>query len=335
MAPRKRTAKAKEPELSLARALDFVKVAQVDKTGDLLSKTHCRLADGFAVAFDGVLAVGHPIEEELSVCPHTYRLIAALKRCKKAVSITQLDGDKLVIKSGNFRAVIPCLNPSALPYATPDAQAGVVSDVIKQGFTMLNSIVSATGQTTLESSLLLQNNSMVATDRMIMLEFWHGINLPNGLAIPKAAIVAVSKVSTPLVGIGVSDRTVTFHYEGGAWIRTQLYAEPWPDIGAILNKGDPHVAIKAPDGLYDALEAVAPFSDNGSLYTYDGRIASHNSEGAGATYELKGVPSGLCFGAKQLLMLKGLATRVDFVGVNGISYFYGDNVRGAISQRRA
>lgn len=338
MAKPRRTAKPKEPQSTLAKALDFIKVAQVDKANDLQTKSHCRLAAGYAVAFDGVLALGHPIDEDLNLCPHTYRLVDALKRCKQTLSITQLDGDKLVIKSGGFRAVIPCLNPAALPYAVPDVQAGEIDESIKEGFALLNPIVSGAGQTTVEASLLLQNNSMVATDRQVMLEFWHGINLPDGLAIPKQAVTAVCKIGLKPVGIGVSDRTVTFHYDGGAWLRTQLYGEEWPDIGRILNAGDPSKAVPVPPALFDAVDAVASFSNdlisNGAIFTFDGKIGSHNDEAHGATYELEGVTPGLCFGAKHLGALKGVATSIDMVGTNGITYFYGERTRGAVAQRR-
>lgn len=335
MAPRKRKAD-KEPEakLSLAAALDFIKIAQHDKAGDLLARSHCRLAHGQAVAFDGVIAVGHPIEEELSVCPHTYRLIDALARCKKAVSITQLDADKLVIKSGNFRAVVPCLNHAALPYASPDVKVGEITDVIKEGFTALNPIISGTGNTVVEASLLLGNNSMVATDRNIMFEFWHGINLPDGLAIPKAAVTAVSKISAPLVGIGVSDRTVTFHYDGGLWLRTQLYADPWPNIAGVLAGGDYYTAPEVPPSLMEAVAAVAPFSENGHVYTFDGFVSSHGVEGVGATYVIEGLTPGYVYNAKHLLMIKDVAKRIDLIGKNGVSYFFGDRVRGAMTQVR-
>ena len=331
--PRKAT-KEKEPKLGLAAALDFIKLAQADKSNDLAAKTHCRLQGGYAVAFDGVLAMGHPIEEELAVCPHTYRLIDALSRCKKAMSVTQLDGEKLVIKSGNFRVVIPCLNPAAIPYAVPDPRAGDLTDELINGFAALNPVVTGNGQTVVESSLLVNNGSMVATDRMIMLEYWHGINLPDGLAIPKVAVAAVLKIRHKLVGVGVSDRTVTFHYENGAWLRTQLYAEPWPDVYSVLNRGDPHTATELPEAFFDAVDAVAPFNEGGSIYTTDSGLASHHTEGAGATYAVGGVPAGLSFTAKYLQMMKGYAKRVDLVGSNGISFFYGDRVRGAIAQRR-
>lgn len=334
MAPRKRTAKEKEPKLSLAVALDFIKVAQSDKVGDIINKSHCRIAQGYAVASDNVITAGHPVEEDVNVCPQTFRLLDALKRCKKAVSITQLDAEQLVIKSGNFRAVIPCLNPAALPYSTPDLRAGTISDVIREGFEMLNPLVSGTGATTVEASLLLNNNSMIATDRTVMVEFWHGINLPDGLAIPKQAVTALCRIKQPLVGIGVSDRSVTFHYDNGAWFKTQLYAEPWPEVASIINGGDPYNTPDLPPAFFEAVEAVTGHSRDGGVYTKDGHLASHYSDAAGATYTLKGVPPGLCYGAKALLSIKDIATRFDFVGNGrGISYFFGDKARGAIVQR--
>lgn len=334
MAPRKRTAKEKEPKLSLAVALDFIKVAQTDKLGDTINKSHCRIAQGYAVASDNVITAGHPVEEEVNVCPHTFRLLDAIKRCKKAVSITQLDAEQLVIKSGNFRAVIPCLNPAALPYSTPDLRAGTISDVIREGFEMLNPLVSGTGATTVEASLLLNNNSMVATDRTVMVEFWHGIALPDGLAIPKQAVTALCKIKQPLVGIGVSDRSVTFHYDNGAWFKTQLYAEPWPDIAHIINGGDPHNTPAIPPAFFEAVDAVVSHSRDGGVYSRDGHLASHNTDAAGATYEIKGVPPGLCYGGKALLAVKNIATHFDFTGNGkGVSYFFGTNARGAIVQR--
>lgn len=331
--PRKKTA-PKVPQSKLGQALDFIKLAQSDKANDLAAKSHCRLAKGYAVSFDGVLAMGHPIEDELELCPHTFRLIDALKRCKQALSITQLDGDKLVIKSGGFRAVIPCLNPAALPYAMPDPNVGTIDNSIRDGFAMLNPVVSGAGHTTVEASLLLQNNSMVATDRMFLLEFWHGINLPDGLAVPKDAINAVCKIKLDLVGIGVSDRTITFHYDGGAWLRTQLYGEEWPDTGRVLNQGDPHTAKEVPPALFDAVEAVASFSPDGAIHTFDGYIGSHTTDAAGATYELEGITPGLCFGFKHLSAIKDVAASIDMIGVGGITFFYGERTRGAIAQRR-
>lgn len=330
--PKKKT-KPKQEQSKLQQALNFVKVAQHDKQNDLALRTHCRLAAGYVVAFDGVLALGYPIDEELNLCPQTFRLIDALKRCKQALSITQMENNSLVIKSGGFRAVIPCLNPAALPYAGPDQQVGVLDNTIREGFALLNPIVTGAGPTTVEASLLLQNNSMVATDRQVMLEFWHGISLPDGLAVPKQAINAICKIDLDLVGIGVSDRTITFHYDGGAWLRTQLYAEQWPDISKILNAGDPSKAQPVPPAMFEAIDAVSSFSTDGAIHTLEGQISSHTTPDAGASYELDGITPGLCFGFKHLSAVKHVATSIDLVGQNGITYFYGERTRGAISQR--
>lgn len=337
MARKVRVTKAKAPVSSLEAALEFIKLAQVDKLEDIASRSHCRLANGYAVAYNGVLAIGHPIEEDLSLCPQTFRLLDALRKCRGSLSVTQLDNQRLSIRSGAFRAVVPCINPAILPHIVPDPQAGVISDVIREGFALLNPIVSGTGETVLEASLLLQNNSMVASDRLVMVEYWHGISLPGGLAIPKEAINAVCKLKGKLVGIGVTERTVTFIYESGAWLRTQLYSEKWPDVARILNAGTAHTAMDTPPALFEAIEAVASFSydlvSNGAVYTLDGKIGSHRDENIGATYEIEGITPGLVFGAKNMLKIRHFADKIDLVGTNNVAYFYGGNVRGAITKR--
>lgn len=334
MASPRRKATPKAPQSNLGKALDFVKHAQVDKNGDQLMQTHCRLANGYVVAFNGVLAMGHPIDEELNVCPQTYRLIDALKRCKETLSVTQLDNEQLVIKSGGFRAVIPCVNQSTLVHTAPDPSVGEITDTVKEGFALLNPIVSGSGDTTVEASLLLQNNSMVATNRHVLVEFWHGVNLPDNIAIPKATILAVLKIPYKMVGVGVSDRTVTFHYEGGAWMKTQLYGEKWPEIGRILENGDYTRATDVAPALFDAVDAVSSFSPDGAIHIREGNVCSHRDENVGATYEIQGVPSGLGFGFAHLNLIKNLATTIDMVGADGVTYFFGDRVRGALTQRK-
>jgi len=332
MANRERKTKTpKEPENELVRALEFVKMAQIDKPGEQPLKTHCRIANGFVVAFDGVLAAGYPIADDLVACPHTYRLLDALKRCKSALSVTKLGLGQIAIKSGNFRAEIPCLNPSLLPNTVPDNNAGVISDVIKDGFKHLNPIVSGSGGTTIESSILLQNNSMIATDRHILIEYWHGINLPEGMSVPKVAIQAISTARAKLVGFGYSGRTATFYYDNGAWIRTQLYSEPWPDVGRVINAGDPAAAIPVPPALFDAVTAVLPFGASSAVRLSSAGLTASSPDSGDATYEMSGLPE-LHISGKYLLAIKDIATKIDLTGNGNVTYFYGDNVRGAITQ---
>ena len=114
----KKTATEK-PRLSLVTALDFVSKVQSRTPTDQLRDTHCRLVNNYAVGFNGVVALGYPIEEQINAIPHTFKLLSILKKAKGALTITQVDPYAITIKSNKLKAVIPCLNASAIPYVEP------------------------------------------------------------------------------------------------------------------------------------------------------------------------------------------------------------------------
>ena len=330
MAPRGRKAKAQgeKPALSsgLVNALKFISVAQKDQ--GQLSETHCVLSNNYAIAFNGVIAAGHRIDEDLSACPQTNKLIAALERCGESLSITQLDGERLSIKSEKFKAVVPCAGTAQIQTTQPDYPCATINDKLKEGFSVVSQLVKDTGPSVVEASLLLQAGSMVSTNRHVMLEYWHGIDLPPNMAIPKASAIAVAKTTKPLVKLGFCERSVTFWFEDDSWIKTQQYAEPWPDVAKVLNVASNPWPI--PPTFFHGLDAVSPFCDEGKLYFLKNKLCSHDVENVGASYEVDGIPEGPVFNPKYLKLCEPYMQKVDFIGRNGVAYFFGENVRGAI-----
>lgn len=328
--PRGKRAKAADKASAsseLVKALKFVALAQRE-TGQAY-QTHVMLAHNQAVAFDGTIAAGHRIEDDLQACPHTVRLIDALAKCGESLSITQLDNDKLSIKSDKFKAFVPCVAVNMLATVAPDPPCAKIDDRIRTGFEVVGVLASDNAQHVLTSSILLQSGSMIATDRQVMLEYWHGIDLPPGIVIPKAGAVAVVKAGKPLASLGFSGNSVTFYFEDGSWIRSQLYSEPWPDISKILNvRCNPW---PMPESFYKAVDAVASFSETGNVFFGTNILRSHATDGIGASYEVTGLPNGPCYKAKHLKIIEPYVKTIDFIGVSGIAYFYGDNVRGAIT----
>jgi hypothetical protein len=320
--------------VKLIEALSFCAVAQHDIGQPYQS--HIMLANRTAVAFDGILSAGTMTElPDVNTCPHTLKLIAALKKCKAEYSMTQTEGNQLVIKSGAFRAIIPCLPREEMTTGYPDNQIAPIDDRLKDGFKILDKIIVENAQTVLQSSVLLRANTMVATDRMLIVEFWHGIDLPPNLILPKAFVSAIAKSDKKLKWFGYSEHTVTFWFEDNSWIKTQLYVEQWPNIDAQWNF-EPTLG-PVPKKLREAAEAVAPFSENGALYLSEDLVASHPAEGVGATHDCPGLDFGdglfPIFGIKRLYHMLDLAEQVDWNAKDGASYFVGNGCRGLISKR--
>jgi hypothetical protein len=322
-------AKKSVEQSTLLEALKFIGVAQRFDDKASVNQKHCVLVNRTAVAFDGALAAGTPIEEDVAICPHTKLFIDALLRCGQSFTLTQLDETKVKIATAKFSAFVPCLPRQALPDILPDPNIAPLSDALKTALGAVAGLVKAEGATVVEATALVRAGSCVATDRHVMLEAWHGHDLPQ-MALPKVAINALLKTSKVLCGFGYSGNTATFWFEDGSWIRTQLWDAKYPDIDKVFNQ--PSNAWPVPAEFFEAVRAVAPFNEAGQIIFGQNCLRSHDQEQVGATREVNGIPKGIRYGSRHLLMAEPYIKTIDFVGKDGVGFFFNGNVRGAITQ---
>lgn len=323
--------KLKTSASQLLNAINFISVAQSNKEDPIPYKNHCILKNGNAAAYDGILTAGCKIEETLEICPQTFKLIAALERCDKDVSITELQG-RLSVKSGAFSAFVPCWSES-MPSLSPDPPCGQISEALRTGFQMIAHLAVENGKTIVQESLLLRPGSMVATDRALILEYWHGIDLPT-VVLPKSFVSAILSIPKTLTKFGYSGNSITFYFEDESWIKTQLYEEEWPDINLILNIESKPEPIS--ESFYTALHSISSFSDGKKteqkVYFGEGCLQSHRDKEQGASYEVEGLKFGPAFGVEKLKRIEKCIQTVDFYS-HSTMFFFGLNglVRGALA----
>lgn len=338
MPPKPRSQKQQtETKSSLLLALEFCSVVS-EKLGTPF-ETHIILKNKWAIAFNGIVAAGSPIEEELYCYPHNLMLIEALSKCDETYSLTQLDNGRLSIKSGKFKAVVPCLDPALMQEALPDPLIAPITNRFKEAVEAVGVLASENAQHILTASVLMAGASVISTNRVMLLEYWHGLDLPPNIPLPKQFVAALVKCKKNLAGFGFSSCSATFWFEDGSWLRTQLYNDEWPDVSRILNREANLWSIDV--NFFKALESVTPFvKADGNVYFNNGKLNSHPDENVGASYELSGIPNDVIYPAKQLAIMKPFVKRVDYKakGINNSSYclvFEGDFVRGVISGRMA
>lgn len=333
MAGRKKTI-SKTAE-TLAKALTFVS-AGIEE-GKETYKAHCRIVNGYIVTFNGLMCVGHPIEEnELAmVCPHIPTLISAINKSGKKLSMAVNDKGNLQVTGENIRAIVPCVSPNDMPPVMPDMSIAVVSDEIKEGFKALLPLVAEEADRIHEMSILLRANTMVAVNGQVMFEYYHGIDLPPGLAIFKTAAKAIATTPEKLEGFGWNGRsTVTFWFEGGAFIQTTIGEGQWPDVDSVFAKtqGDP---APLPAGFFDGIEAVAGFSADGAVHFDTDKVrsgyANYGADGPvyGATYDVPGMVAKHVFSAKHLKLIKPVCDKIDYWSDENRALFYGPIPNGA------
>lgn len=329
--PKKRTATAETKSNTFLDALKFCSLVVKD-TGPP-NETHVILNNNWVTAFNGILAVGCPIIEDIYACPHNQTLINALSKCGENLSITQLDNNRLSIKSNKFKAVVPCLEQSLLSISIPDQPIAVIDDRFKEALESVSGLITDDIYRVVTASILMNGSSIVSTTGTVIFEYWHGIDLPSRLAIPKAVIKPLVQCSKKLARFGFSQSSVTFYYEDGSWLRSQLYADQWPDLRGILD--GPVNLYPFPPDFFKAVEAVGDFSSDGLLYSREGTLCSHPQEGAGAVYECSGLPGALTFSKRQMALIKPWAETVDFFAMSDnimCIKVFGKNIRGAISR---
>lgn len=315
----------------VGKLLDAIKFAALTVTPEY---PNCMLTNKYIVAFNGVLSCGQPIEDNITACPKMDELIAALEMCGSQFTIDQLDANRLVIKAEKFTAALDCILPTAFNLPALDNNIAVIDDRLKEGFAAIGGLLTDKAETVLASSFIVRKNSVVATDRNCLIEFWHGIDLPQ-MIIPKASAMALVKTSKKLTGFGYTPgKSATFYFEDGAWMRTQLYDVELPNVDKVLNiVGSKQEAI--PENFWQAVKAVAQFAPEGDIHLSSGEVSSMPTgevePGQGATYQCP-INADCIISYKYLKLIEPLAKTIDF-NVGKSIYFYGERTRGAIATK--
>lgn len=315
------------PAASLLAALKFVAVAQ-KKTGTV-QQQFGTISGNWAAASNGVLTVATKVEEDLAACPHTYQLIDALSKVGEDLSITQLSPTSLAVVSGAFRALVPCVGFDDVPITAPDPQCATIDDRIKTAFAAVAGLATDGAPNATYAAVLLQAGSAVATNGAALLEAWHGIDLPPGMMLPKCAAVAVAKAGPALTGFGFSASSATFYFENGAFIKTQLYGERYPNYQVVFEVEGLN-PWPVPDDFYNGVRAIQSFSPNGNVFFDDGAVLSKMHKEEASTYKIEGLPERMGFSAKLLLSVEHAFKKAHFAPEANKVVFFGDNLRGVL-----
>jgi len=318
--------------VKLFEELEFISVV-FDKSGTP-QQQHCCFNNGRLTASNNVISAGIRTDVDLNSRPHIMHLLEAIRNCPTEFAMTQVDPGKLFVKADKFSAAIPCL-PEESPGFAPDAPCAAVSDAIKAGMDIAAPFSKEDAKKVILGSVLLRQNSLISTDAVVIMEVWHGMNLPT-LLLPKSFISAVLDTDKSLKELGFSNNSVTFFYDDNSWVKTQLYEEAYPNIDNILNVACNPQPL--PIGFYKALVAIEPFSKSGNVYFGENCLQSHRDKGEGAVFDVPGIHFGPCFNIKQLKRIESCIKVVDFYS-NNYAMFFGEansiKVRGALMGVRA
>lgn len=314
---------------TLEQALGFLALAH--NVNGQSSFAHMEMGD--AQCFNLIVGLGIEIEEDLSACPMIGLFESALHRCGENFVITQLSPQKLLVRSGDFHAYIPCEDVSALVWCQPDAKAGVLDNRFMGALEKVAGLASTTAETVLQQSIQLNNGSVRATNNTVMIEAWHGLAFPSALLLPKYSYNILRKTKKKIVSFGIGQNSLTFYFEDHSWMFTKLFQDRWPESERLLTCLDELHDI--PSDFFAAVKKVSDFSVDGRIYVQGNQVSSHpfnvKEEGSGLALSFRGIPHApRTYFHHDLALIARHALRWNEAARHGGTFFEGINLRGLI-----
>ena len=290
--------------------------------------THFHIAGGIIRGYNGMLGLCSPIAVDLNASPRAIPFVKAIQTCQENIQLHMTPAGKLAIKSGTFKANIDCAQ-GTFPDMEPEGAEIPLTGGLIAALRLLSPFIADDASRPWARGILFRNQSAFATNNIILIEHWLGSPFPVEVNIPRMAVIELLRIGEEPTRLQMTETNITFHYTEGRWMRTQTYSTEWPDLESILNR--PNVQEPIPDGMWDAVDALAPFTDElGRIHFLDDILATGVTPDSGAAVEVPGNKTGGCFNFKQLALLKGVAATIDFSAAPKPCIFYGDKLRGAI-----
>lgn len=291
---------------------------------------HYQIINGRVTGFNGHMALSAPVDLDLTAYPRADLFYKALEACQDSVSMDMTGNGRLAIRSGGFRAFIPCLEsvsfdikPAGDEFPSPP---GLVDDM-----RMLLPFISEDASRPWSMGLLVADGCYTATNNVTLIQKWSGHGLPR-FNFPRFAVAELVRNGVDPITIQSDGNSVSFHYGDGRWLRTQLYSDAWPydKLNSVMSADDD--AQPLTEGFAEAVTKIAPFTEEkGSHIYFTGEgLATDREDGVGVRVALEGLPDGPVFSVHQLKLISGVAEKVDWLLYPNPCIFYGDNLRGCI-----
>jgi DNA polymerase III sliding clamp (beta) subunit (PCNA family) len=317
----------------MLKELKFVQGA-VAKKDFVPAMTHFRIEKGTVRSFNGTMAICSPIALDLECTPKAETLVRAISNCEEEIVLSLTEKGRLRVQSGRFRAFIENIE-GPTPHLEPSGRVVQIDGTkLLDSFQRISSFVGNDASRPWTNGILLRNQSAFATNNVCVIEYWLAIDIPFVVNIPGTAVNEVIRVNEPPSHLQLDDNSVTFHYDGGRWIRTQLYVTEWPDISKVLDQ--PSNPVPVDERLFHALDSLNSFSDDLTrIHIKDSVLKTHVEEEVGASYEVNGLGIDGIYQIKMLRLLEGVAETADFTRYPQPVLFFGKNLRGAIVGMRA
>ena len=297
---------------------------------------HFRIQAGRVTAFNGVLALSAPIAVSFDAAPLALPFLRALDACKSLVSITQESASKLIVRSGPFKAAVPCVSVKDVPAIRPEGIDVVAPAELLTTLAMLKPFICTDEQRRELCGILFAGESAYATNNVVLVERWLGTAFPYRLNVPDVLVDEALRIEEPPLRLQMTDSSVTLHYADGSWMRSQTNPTPWPDVAGVLDRTWDARRVEIPRDLRDACRTLAAFAgkDRRTTFFRGVDVATTFEDTLDTALVDVSAPDCGAYNTKYLSDVLSVADKIDFSAYPNAVSFSGDKLRGALCGTR-
>lgn len=318
--------------------LKFV-LGAVSKKDLVPAMKHFQIKEGCVYSYNGMVALCAPIDFDIDCNPHAETLYKAIENCDETVTLNLTPGGKLSIKSGKFRALVPCI-AETVDHPKPEGDLIELEDGagLLKALEIIEPVIGDDAARPWQAGVLLKDGCAHATCNVVAVQYWLGVDFGHVVNIPGQAVREMLRVKEVPTHAQVSDNSITFMYASGRWIRTQLLPSDWPDFNNLLKGCDTANHREVDPAVWEACERLKKFVDmkgGEAIYFEGGEAFTHRNREEGSSYLCESIRWTGVFNRSMLMLLQPLARKADFSTWPKPVYFMGDRLRGAIVGRAA
>lgn len=311
---------------SLLDAINFVMPA-VSKKDFVPALAHLHIRDGRILGYDGALAASSPVAPDVPTCsPLAATFAKAIREATGPVKVEIVRSGVEASDAGGMTTHVPTLE-EAHPNIEPEGTLyEAIPDLLK-AFETLEPFIATDASRPWSRGVLLKGTHAYATDTVIAVEVPQ--LFPVKVNLPVEAVRFILRTRHSPTSIQVNADSITFHFPGERWLRSQLLSTDWPDVAAALPPTDRCVPV--PEGFFAALERLA----GESVHFQNGYVVSSPDPWQGIKQRLPGAnESWGRHDRKRILKLKDRAASFDLSMYPAPCPFQGrDGLRGVIVGR--
>lgn len=316
--------------MKLTETMSFLSPA-IDKKNKLNPVLdHICITRGYAIAYNGMLAMAAPVPLSLECAPNGALLEQAVKRFGDEFSATQKANGDLFFRGNGFSVNIPCTTDSfPMPSfdSTPIMAGTGFVDKLKKLLPFTN---ADDDNNPWMGGVLLRDGKAVATCGHSIA--WCEVDIPTGIdiLIPVEVVEAMVQIKEEPEYIAKGEDKFVAVYSGGRFVASPLIHTTWPSLVNIISK----VEIgQIPTDFFKQAKAIEPFGTGAMrdlFYIFDDCVASHR-DGSGARADVLGLVGSweLCHSSLKLIerhaKLLNLNTK--------LGRWAGEGIEGAIRLR--